>query len=242
MGLFDDYFSDLQENYASWPRTFGRNWFKTHKHPSSLYKILTHLPKQAKVLDVGCGPGNTLQIFREARNDLELSGIDFQIAPETRDTPNLNLVQADVIKGLPFTRHCFDLVTCYFVLEHIHLSDLEVFCENLTALVKPGGYLFLTVPNQWSIWLDFYDDPTHVRPYTVEAMVRLFLPLGIETHQLGKDRSWKILMLSPFYWLYCKLIGKKSVINFFGVHLLGSNSYLLGRKIESADKFSGAQE
>ncbi len=235
MGLFDHYFADLQRGFSSIPRALGRKWFRTYMHPRSLYRVLAELPKGSQVLDVGCGPGNILKIFKQHRDELEYVGVDWSIPENAHEDEGpsagkITFVESDVTKELAFENRQFELITCYFVIEHIELKNLERFCQNLVSMLKPGGYLFLTVPNPRSVYLDFYDDPTHIRPYTSTALKKLFEPLGIVTHRHGIDRSWKILFLSPFYRLYTLFKKDPSGISFFRGHLFGATSYFLGIK------------
>ena len=181
------------------------------------------------MLDVGCGPGNALRMFRHHRSDLDYTGMDATIQSEAGSEEGLQFVSADITQATGLPAGQYDLVTCYFVIEHISLQDLEDFCRNLKSLVRPGGYLFLTAPNSRSVLLDFYDDPTHVRPYNGTAMCRLFQPMDIMTVAQGVDRSWKILLLSPFYSLYTLFKKDRSGISFFRIHLFGVVSFFLGK-------------
>ncbi len=56
------------------------------------------------------------------------------------------------------------------VIEHLH--DPALFLSEAMRVLKPGGWLWLSTPNfQWDA-RNFYNDPTHVKPYT---------PMGMET-------------------------------------------------------------
>ena len=232
MSLYDSYFDSLQSSFSSLPRRMARRWLKTHEHPRVLYTLLKSLPAGAKLLDVGCGPCNNLRIFNSYRDDIYLYGLDFNVANVDGEIGDLALVQADPSKSIPFPAESFDLVVSYFVLEHIETSRLDAFCESLANVVKPGGHLFLTFPNEQSLKHGFYDDPTHVRPYTAFSVNKLFAPRGFKHVSSGKDRSFKILMLSPFYQLMSLFRRDNTNINFFTIHLLGTNSYYLGRKLD----------
>ena len=215
----------------SLPRSLGRNWLKTHQHPKCIYDLIAKLPKGAQVLDVGCGPGNTLTLFQKIHPGVNFWGTDLYLSKQNETNDSIQIVQADFTNNIPFKKESFDLVTCYFVLEHIETKDIDKFCNNLLSVIKPGGHIFLVFPNERSLLLGFYDDPTHIRPYSVDAVNKLMIQNNVNHVKSGFDRSFKILLLSPFYHLLSIFKKDPAKINFFLIHLVGANSFYLGRKI-----------
>lgn len=53
------------------------------------------------------------------------------------------------LQALPFRDECFDAVLCTEVLEHVP-DPVRVLCE-LNRVLKPGGQVFVTVPQSWEI-------------------------------------------------------------------------------------------
>ncbi|MBF0369092.1 MAG: methyltransferase domain-containing protein [Magnetococcales bacterium] len=231
MKRFSQYFNNLQPGHDSWARRLGRRWLKTHRHPACLWDLVERLPANARVLDAGCGPGNTLELFQAVRGDLQLTGSDGALPPEvTRLQPRIQFVTADFSQEVPFEEGSFDLVISQAVIEHIPVEKVDRYGANLAHLVKPGGHLYLNFPNVRSLWVNFYDDPTHIRPYTGQAVERMLIPMGIQTVRIGIDRSFKILFLAPLYRLSLLLRGRRDVVSFFLNHFLGTNSFFLGQK------------
>jgi SAM-dependent methyltransferase len=72
---------------------------------------LTSLPRDARVLDVGCGALG----LRALEPDLDITGVDLAARP---DYPG-PFVCADASAGLPFSDGEFDLVYCSSVIEHV---------------------------------------------------------------------------------------------------------------------------
>ena len=62
------------------------------------------------------------------------------------------------------------------VLEH--LRDPSNFLEESMRVLKPGGILLMVVPNFKYNYASFYDDPTHVKPYTSEGIKYLLKLAG----------------------------------------------------------------
>jgi SAM-dependent methyltransferase len=96
---------------------------------------------QKIVLDAGCGMGrHSRQIARFARR---VVAVDFsraidQAAKNTRDLPNVDCVQADLL-ALPFPDGSFDFAYSLGVLHH--LADTERALAVLVSKLKPGGKL-----------------------------------------------------------------------------------------------------
>ena len=103
-----------------------------------------------KVLDLGCGNGRLLQIFKE--KDVEYFGIDnseklIKIAREKY--PGYNFQTADA-SSLPFSDNFFDKIYGIAVLHHIPSEDFRIqLFKEAKRVLKPGGFLILTV---WNLW------------------------------------------------------------------------------------------
>lgn len=103
-----------------------------------------------KILDVGCGDGYYLYLLSNLGLKLKLTGTDFDPNALASARKNLKgtripLVQADLMKGLPFPDNSFDKAVMSEVAEHLP-NDVKGLKEVYRVL-KPGGILCLTVPN-----------------------------------------------------------------------------------------------
>ena len=103
-----------------------------------------------KLLDVGCEAGYiTIQL---AKKGAQVTAIDLIEEPIEKLRQNLKcqplkikLLVADATK-LPFTPKSFDIVLATEVIEHI--SHLERFVAGAFRVLKPGGKLLITFPNE----------------------------------------------------------------------------------------------
>jgi len=113
----------------------------------SLYHYAS--PKD-KVLDLGCGNGRLLQIFKDI--DINYTGVDnseklIEIAKKTY--PSATFLVADALH-LPFPSDCFDKIYSVAVLHHIPSEELRLkFLEEAKRVLRPQGLLILTV---WDLW------------------------------------------------------------------------------------------
>ncbi len=73
----------------------------------------TILPEDATVLDVGCGDGSIAALVMDQRPDIEITGIDVLVRPETR-------IQVTEFDGttIPFADNSFTAVSFVDVLHH----------------------------------------------------------------------------------------------------------------------------
>ncbi|MBZ5582607.1 MAG: class I SAM-dependent methyltransferase [Acidobacteriia bacterium] len=99
--------------------------------------LLDGLPSGTRVLDLGAAAGS----FSLGRNDLLLVRADRRV-PSPRK-PGL-YVAADAAR-LPFASASFDAVIANHSLEHF--EDLEAALREVGRIVKPGGSLYVAVPD-----------------------------------------------------------------------------------------------
>ena len=72
---------------------------------------------------------------------------------------------------LPIESNSIDIAISLAVIEH--LRDPEIFITEILRCLKPGGLVYLSTPNFQLDFKNFYNDPTHVRPYTPISLVEL---------------------------------------------------------------------
>jgi len=100
-----------------------------------------------RVLDAGCGTGNTLAALAQALPDAEFVGVDFSgpsldlARSATAELDNVALIRADLMEPLALGR--FDVVLCLGVLHHV--SDMGVALGHLGEAIADGGDLYLWV-------------------------------------------------------------------------------------------------
>jgi len=147
----------------------------------------------ARVLEVGCGSGNTLAYLKE-RGAAHTCGIELdpQVAEEARGRVDHLLVgDIDQIK-LPYEPGTFDCIIFGDVLEH--LRDPWGALEKLTAFLRPGGVVLASIPNvrfygvslrllllgRWDYREEGILDRTHLRFFTRRSMRQLFQGAGLQ--------------------------------------------------------------
>lgn len=98
------------------------------------------------VLDVSCGTGVLLKTIADAYPSIELQGTEFSQAAlihAQKLLPSAKFHLLNVEEAHLETT--YDLVICSQVLEHLQQPQNALL--NLMRMVKPGGHLFLSVPD-----------------------------------------------------------------------------------------------
>jgi len=103
-----------------------------------LKAIVRHVPRGAKLLELGCGSGLQLAATRYEVAAVDLSLTSLKGAPEGYR----HRLQADVTR-LEFRPATFDAIAASCFWEHIAPEQKEVMLEKFSRWLRPGGLLVL---------------------------------------------------------------------------------------------------
>ncbi|HXB44992.1 MAG TPA: class I SAM-dependent methyltransferase [Puia sp.] len=156
------------------------------------------------LLDIGAGTGAFVSHMQS--NGWQATGLEPDEAARQNALAvnKVNLLTPDALFAFP--ADSFEVITLWHVLEHIH--NLHDYVEQLKKILKPGGNIFIAVPNYTSYDGGFYkgfwaayDVPRHLYHFSPEAMFQL---LGMHNLQLLATRvmwydSFYISLLSEKY-------------------------------------------
>jgi ubiquinone/menaquinone biosynthesis C-methylase UbiE len=120
------------------------------------------LPEKGKLLDVGCGSGQTMAWFAGSHPDWEVSGLDVsRDAVAAARNAGLSVITASAT-ALPVPDSSIDLVITLDVLQHLPLPDGDAFAfAEMRRVLRPGGFLLLRTNSQ-------------SYPYTVDDAANMF--------------------------------------------------------------------
>ena len=110
---------------------------------TAVQSFAANLPRQARVLDAGCGEGD----YRPRFGGCIYVGVDSAVGDPGWDYSRLD-AQAD-LAALPLKTASFDAALSVVVLEHTP-QPAKALCE-IARVLKPGGRLLLVVPQQWEV-------------------------------------------------------------------------------------------
>lgn len=145
--------------------------------------IIKNTVAKGNLLDVGAGIGAF--VYQMQKSGWQATGIepDAGARRQALQVYGLQLQHTPNLEQLPKAH--YDAITLWHVLEHVHA--LHAYLEKLKSLLKPGGKLFVAVPNYQSVdagaygnfWAA-YDVPRHLYHFTPKAMEVL-----MQKHQLN---------------------------------------------------------
>lgn len=140
----------------------------------------------SRALDVGCGQGTFLAGL-QARGD-QVMGLEQSEGVAARTAARGITVSMDPLGDFSVARPgSFDFACAFHVLEHV--TDPVGFVRDLARCVRPGGSLFLSVPNDERTFrpalepLDF--PPHHITRWTRRSLGALAVGLGLSEVEFG---------------------------------------------------------
>lgn len=185
-----------------------RTWSVGSSCPTSL-ELVRALPRTATVADIGCH--GWLLGDASLSGGIDYVGVD-RVEPKGRPDHARFVRGSDASIELP--DDTCDLVVAGHVLEHV-ATPVELAAE-LLRVAKPGGRVWIEAPSELACltvgssdvedqhFFSFWDDPTHVRPWTPGALYRLALscqaiPLAIQRAQTGDVPVSRMLAQKPTF-------------------------------------------
>jgi len=144
----------------------GHFWFEA-RNQLIFYCMQKYLSVslRPKILEVGCGTGFVLEGLAQKFPGYDLSGTELYLEGlrfAKLRSPHLTFFQADA-RDLPFS-DTYDAIGAFDVVEHIE-EDVDTLKSFYKAL-KPGGLLFLSVPQHMWLWSQQDEMSCHKRRYT----------------------------------------------------------------------------
>lgn len=145
--------------------------------------------KGGRILDVGCGAGQFLWALdpsRWERTGVELSEATVELVRAR--LPSLRLITGDIYSS-ELIEGAFDAVTFWHVFEH--LPDPESVLERTAALLRPNGWLIISLPNLASLqarlfkkhWYPFDDVPRHLYHFSDRSLDLLIERAGLQVQK-----------------------------------------------------------
>jgi SAM-dependent methyltransferase len=151
-------------------------WFAGRRAILSRLVGALPLPPQARLLEAGCGVGGNIDMLRRFGR---VEGLEPDAPSRDYIQQRYGLSPADgrLPDGLPYAPASFDAVFALDVVEHVAEDASSV--AALGRLVKPGGYLILTVPAYGWMWSAHDVAHHHHRRYSRAQLKALIAQSGL---------------------------------------------------------------
>jgi len=176
-------------------------WFQARNRVlrTIILPLRDSLPADPRVLEIGCGTGNTLRVLRAVFPSATLLGMDLfaEGLRYARAETGTALIQAR-IEAFPFTTR-FHLVGLFDVLEHI--EDDRTALGAIRNQLTPGGVLVVTVPAGMHLWSAFDVEAHHCRRYSRAVLSERLEAAGFELRYISSFMT----AIYPLVWLSRRL-------------------------------------
>jgi SAM-dependent methyltransferase len=147
------------------------------------------LRSPARVLDVGCGWGVTLDRLEE--RGYQAVGMDIsRRALERLDRPGRTLIEADLNRPIGRDAVPYDAVLALDVIEH--LDDDRTAVRRLGSLARPGGYVIVSVPALPDLYSEFDAIQGHRRRYLPDTLRQAFADSGLDLERVFWWGRWLV--------------------------------------------------
>jgi len=139
---------DRNERRAAWEelsRTYAEHRNPDGSDADLIDGLLTDLPADPVVLDVGCGDGaRTLANLPAGSLGLDFARQGLSLASET--VPDSRLLQGEMTR-LPLAANTVDGITAYYAVFHVPRENHPVVYQEFARVLRPGGTLLMTLPS-----------------------------------------------------------------------------------------------
>lgn len=157
------------------PNDHPRQWAAQHY----LEPLLNEHKDMKRVLDLGCGDGRSVDVFRKYRDDLEWIGLDIEESPEVslRTREDATFHSYDGV-NIPFEDDAFDLIYSHQVFEHVRFP--AELLKEAARVLRPDGL--------------FVGSTSHLEPFHSWSFFN-YTPYGFKT--LLEAAGFEVLEIRP---------------------------------------------
>jgi SAM-dependent methyltransferase len=149
-------------SYSAYNNDTIISWMSEGVFAQDARRISQLVPKDASILDVGCGNGRALLAMRH-RGFRRLAGLEIDPAAAQRAKQSGLDVRCSELMDTDFADGSFDLIRMGHVIEHV--LDPMATLHRAYRLLKPGGILMGETPNtdclDWRIFKKYWG-PLHI--------------------------------------------------------------------------------
>lgn len=139
-----------------------KNWKKTIDYLCENIQIT----KDSSILEICCGNGAV--IGELSKKSKFAKGIDYSsiLLQQLKSSyPDVYVEESDILKYDPKNNECYNIIICYFALQHFTEKECIHLIEKYDSLLENGGIFFIgDIPNRQKLW-DYTLEPSHKKDY-----------------------------------------------------------------------------
>ncbi len=175
---------------------------KIYQSKPLLLKFLKYTPKNAKVLDLGCGTGISIAKFLYGKG-CKVTGIDFSdgmLRLARKNVPKAKFIKMDITK-MKFKKNSFDAAVSFYAIIHIPRNYHKDIYKNLHRILKSDG-IFLANASGTCTWeetaKDYLGVPMYWSFYSPKITSKMIKSAGFEilwskVLKIGNEKQFWVL-------------------------------------------------
>ncbi len=234
--MVDDKASVFKEHEIDWDdKKVSRLWNYYSRTPpySEIYfsKLFGHhilrqsglpLKESLEVLDFGCGPGFIWDHLYQMDSQWQYTALDFspdsvkKVIEKAKDNKNFKGAQHVISLPAELPESHFDIVLLFEVVEHLNDAYLDNTLREVARLLKRGGILIITTPNQ--------EDLHKSRKFCAEC--------GAIFHEYQHVRSWSVQSLTDYLKRYKFSLRRVKTLDFTAQSILAKMKLIVRRLLK----------
>lgn len=189
---FENYFSSIAD-FSPKRNKELENWFRSMFDYINRFAPITD-GRDKRAIEFGCASGAASSALTQLGWDVHATDVsEYPVGRAKQAYPHIAFSVQDIQKTIAIPRYKYDMAYCFDVLEH--LEDPVKAILNMKKIVKKGGYVICSTPNDQA---NVFDDPSHINVHTPGYWHTLFKEAGFSHIRL---RQITILpYLYKFHW------------------------------------------
>lgn len=206
------------------------------------HQLKETLPKNLKVLEIGCGNGFFLEAL--IKNDIkDVFGVEPSQKMISQSSSYLQKrIKVSLFKDGMFPENSFDVVCCFHTLDHI--VEVNQFMKSVHKITKNLGYAYFIVHNVESIYAKIIGekfpifDIEHIYLFSKNTLSQAFSDNGFRNNKIFNIINYYSLSyfvkMSPMPDItkkYLQNILEKLKISTISLPFFGGNIGIIGQKI-----------
>ena len=152
------------------------------KNTKELREFASHLSKNARVLDVGCGAGVPITKFL-VESGFDVTGIDFSegmLKLARKNVPKARFIKKDMTK-MDFEDNSFEGLTAFYSIFHVPRKKHFSLFKSLHRILKPKGVMLICLgPDHWEGTDEYYGVEMFWSHYSSEKSLQLVRNAGFQ--------------------------------------------------------------
>jgi len=150
--------------YDQLDKTEQNHWWFVARRAILKAVIEKHIKTSPQyILDAGCGTGGNIDFLKSLGGHVAAVEMNRAAARIAAEKHGIGVLSGSLPDEMPFPQESFDLITLLDVLEHVEYDEKAL--SVLSTLLRPGGYLLVTVPAFSFLWGHHDEVHAHKRRY-----------------------------------------------------------------------------